>query len=175
VAGASERLKWAIDALDPRPDDRILEIGCGHGVAVHLICARLTDGEITALDRSEKMIAIARKQNADAIAAGRARIERAEFPDVDLGEGRFDKVFAVHVAPLWRKAPAMLPAVRRLLAPDGTLHLLGHTPPQMADAEAMRRQGEDISAALSSHGFSSQVRVEETPGGTGLSVTATPV
>jgi cyclopropane fatty-acyl-phospholipid synthase-like methyltransferase len=175
VAGASERLEWAVDALDPRPDDRILEIGCGHGAAIHLICARLTGGEITALDRSEKMIAIARKKNADAVAAGRARIERAEFPDVDLGEGGFDKVFAVHVAALWKKAAGMLPPVRRLLAPGGTLHLLGHTPPQMADAEAMRRQGEEISAALSSHGFSSQVRVEETPGGTGLSVTGTPV
>jgi cyclopropane fatty-acyl-phospholipid synthase-like methyltransferase len=174
VAGASERLEWAVDALDPQPDDRVLEIGCGHGVAVHLICERLTGGEITAIDRSEKMIATARKKNADAIAAGRARVERAEFPEVDLGQGPFDKIFAVHVAPLWKKAELMLPAVRRLLAPDGTLHLLGHTPPQMADAEAMRRQGEEISAALSSHGFSSQVRVEETAGGTGLSVTGAP-
>lgn len=40
-----------------------------------LVCERLARGEITAIERSQKMIAIARNRNREEIAAGRATIE----------------------------------------------------------------------------------------------------
>jgi ubiquinone/menaquinone biosynthesis C-methylase UbiE len=38
------RLLWAVERLSVEPDDHLLEIGCGSGVAVSLICDRLGDG-----------------------------------------------------------------------------------------------------------------------------------
>jgi ubiquinone/menaquinone biosynthesis C-methylase UbiE len=63
AGNASERFVWAVDTLEVRPADRLLEVGCGHGVAVSLVCERLTTGTITAIDRSPKMIEMATRRN----------------------------------------------------------------------------------------------------------------
>ena len=55
----SERFVWAVDILALDPTDRVLEVGCGHGVAVSLVCERLTSGRITAIDRSKPRVGIA--------------------------------------------------------------------------------------------------------------------
>jgi precorrin-6B methylase 2 len=68
----SERFVWAVDILALDPADRVLEVGCGHGVAVSLVCERLTSGRITAIDRSKKMIEMAARRNREHVAAGRA-------------------------------------------------------------------------------------------------------
>src|SRR5688572_32158921 len=97
----SERFLWAVDTLAVDPDDRVLEIGCGHGVAVSLVCERLTSGRITAIDRSQKMIEMAARRNREHVASGRAVLKTAALEQADLGDERFDKVFAFNVAPFW--------------------------------------------------------------------------
>src|SRR5690606_12346615 len=72
---AAERLVWAVDTMDIQPDHRVLEIGCGHGVAVSLVCEKLETGKIVAIDRSLKMIEMARKRNADYIDIGTASFQ----------------------------------------------------------------------------------------------------
>ena len=96
---ASERFVWAVDTLEVRPADRLLEVGCGHGVAVSLVGERLTTGTITAIDRSPKMIEMATRRNREHVNAGRAVLEAIALEDADLGDQRFDKVFAFNVAP----------------------------------------------------------------------------
>ncbi|MGH9223125.1 MAG: class I SAM-dependent methyltransferase [Acidimicrobiales bacterium] len=66
---------WAVELLDVAPDDRILEAGCGPGVATALVCERLTTGQITAIDRSAVAIDRAKARNPSA---------RATFQQVDL-------------------------------------------------------------------------------------------
>jgi len=134
-SGASARIAWAVDQLAVRPGQRLLEIGCGHGVAVSLVCERLgRRGHILALDRSAKMIAAATARNAAHIAAGRATVEQVAFETAPLGREPFDTIFAIHVGLFLRQAPARAFArVRANLAPRGRL-VLAYQPLVASDA-----------------------------------------
>jgi len=127
----SERFVWAVHTLAPDPADQVLEVGCGHGVAVSLVCERLTSGRITAIDRSRKMIEMAAHRNREHIAEGRALLKTAALEKADFGDERFDKVFAFNVAPFWLQPTEALGIVRRHLAPDGAVYIFWdarHTP-----------------------------------------------
>jgi cyclopropane fatty-acyl-phospholipid synthase-like methyltransferase len=102
---ASPRLAWAVDVLDVRPSDRVLEVGCGHGVAASLVCERLDGGRLTAIDRSAKMIDMAKRRNEEHVAAGRAVFETVEMERASFGEERFDKVFGVGECGFAAEAP----------------------------------------------------------------------
>jgi SAM-dependent methyltransferase len=123
AGNASERFVWAVDTLQVRPTDRLLEVGCGHGVAVSLVCERLTTGTITAIDRSPKMIEMAMRRNREHIDAGRATLRAVALEQADLEEGQFDTIFAFNVAPFWLQPQAALDAVGKHLGPDGAVYV----------------------------------------------------
>ncbi len=115
----SERLRSVVEQLDIRPDDRVLEIGCGHGVAATLVCERLEEGHLTAVDRSAKMIQAATRRNAAYIAAGRAEFLVSTLEDLDLEDRRFDKIFAVRVGLFHREPEHARGIAERWLASGG--------------------------------------------------------
>jgi ubiquinone/menaquinone biosynthesis C-methylase UbiE len=117
----SERLRKIVDGLDVAPGDRVLEIGCGHGVAASFVCERLHDGRLTAIDRSAKMIEAAKHRNADHVAAGRAEFLVMELERLELGERRFDKVFAVRVGLFHREPERARALVDPWLVPGGSV------------------------------------------------------
>ena len=94
----SARLPWAVDRLALAPDDHVLEIGCGHGVAATEALRVLTDGRYLGVDRSPTMVEAAVRRNAAGVEEGRATFLVGEVPDVDLGRARFDRVLAARVA-----------------------------------------------------------------------------
>jgi len=118
----TERLRAIVDRLDLRPDDRVLEIGCGHGVAATLVCERLTGGRYTAIDRSRKMVEAAERRNAEQVAAGRAEFLVASLEELELGDRRFDTIFAVRVGLFHREPERARALAERWLAPGGAVH-----------------------------------------------------
>jgi ubiquinone/menaquinone biosynthesis C-methylase UbiE len=117
----SERLRRIVEQLDIQPDDRVLEIGCGQGVAATFVCERLRAGHLLAIDRSAKMIEAARRRNAAHIEAGRAEFLVGAMEDVDLGDRRFDKIFAVRVGLFHREPERARGIAERWLAPGGAI------------------------------------------------------
>ena len=137
VPSIPERVQWTVDLLGVRGEDHLLEIGCGPGHTVTLICARLGRGTITAIDRSALQVKRARERNAECIAAGRARIEHATLEDLPPGRRRYDKIFAINVNAFWTSPPPAIASVRRLIRSGGQLYL-SYEPPTAAKLRDVR-------------------------------------
>lgn len=171
AAPVIDRARWAVQNLNVEPDDLVLEIGCGRGVAAALVCEQLTTGLIVAIDRSPAMVTVARRRNERCLAAGRAEFLAVALADFDPGERRFGKVFAVNVSAFWLGAArAELHHLRRLLAPGGTIFLCYEQPSQGRItaieerlADGLAEVGLAISARRSQTGRSARLCVVGTP------------
>jgi cyclopropane fatty-acyl-phospholipid synthase-like methyltransferase len=124
TTSASEWIVWSVNALTVQPDDHILEIGPGHGVAVSLLCKKLVNGTIMAIDRSAKMANAARARNAACVASGKASIYAATLLDADFGPRRFNIIVAMNIGVFWQRPRQELRRIRDLLAPGGRFYLL---------------------------------------------------
>ena len=69
------------------------------------------------------MIEMATRRNREHVDAGRAVFQAVALEDADLGDRRFDKVFAFNVAPFWQQPERALGAVRDHLGPDGAVYI----------------------------------------------------
>lgn len=120
---AAERLVWAVGVMNVQPADRVLEIGCGHGVAVSLIAEHLTTGRILGIDRSARMIEMARHRNRVHLDAGKVELQTVALADADFGDRQFDKVLAFHINVFWRDPVRELEVLERHLATNGAFYL----------------------------------------------------
>lgn len=151
----TDRFTWAAKLLDVKPSDRILEIGCGQGLAVPLVARQLARGKLLAIDRSSKMTAVAAKRNQELVERGKVAFETAALEALAEGGRRFSKIFAVNVNLFWTDPAAGIVAVARLLSPGGRLYLF-YQPPS---ATQIGRIAATLPAALEHAGFA-RVRVQ---------------
>ena len=124
----------AVAALDLDGTEDVLEIGCGHGVAVRLVLDRLTTGRIVALDRSQAMI-----DRVLTIADDRITTRLGALEHVDLGDQRFDAIFAVNLDLNLRMGAVWTTIIQRILRPAGRLVLAFEAPPGSAKGEVFAR------------------------------------
>lgn len=117
----STRIEATVERLQLRPSDFVLEIGCGHGVAVDLICRRLQRGKIIAIDRSPKMITAASCRNAAHVAAGLAEFRVADLETFDPSGLQFDAILALRVALFHREPKRAHLLVTHWLKPGGRI------------------------------------------------------
>ncbi len=124
TAGANDA---ALNLLELREADRVLEIGFGHGQTIARAADRVPRGSVAGIDHSEAMLHAARRRCAPLIAAGRVELHAADSAHLPFANGSFDKGLAVHTLYFWRTPEPHLREIRRVLAPGGRL-VLGFRP-----------------------------------------------
>lgn len=169
MGAVPDRVRWALRVLDPGPDDRILEIGCGPGVAAGLVCQRLRGGRLLAIDRSAVATRRTAQRNAAALQAGLLEVRTVGLLELVEPAGNLDAAFAIDVNVFWTTVPTReLDVLAAALRPGGALHVCYGAGPQPA-----RRITDSVAAALTGHGF---VDVHVRVGGEGVAVSGrTPV
>ncbi|MFC7525128.1 class I SAM-dependent methyltransferase [Parapedobacter sp. GCM10030251] len=115
----ADMTRYAIDVLDCRAGDRVLEIGPGNGRFASYVLAKADDIHYTGVDISETMVATAREINGDDINRGHAAFEWTDGVHFPFPDAVFHRIFTVNTLYFWKKPAVQLAQIRRILKPDG--------------------------------------------------------
>lgn len=130
-----ERIGWAVDVLNVKDKDNILEIGCGPGVAVKQIAKLSVTAHTTAIDQSPVMISMASSFNKKNIRNRKAEFYVGQLADLNLPKGIYNKIFAINVSLFWKDPLKELSAIKKHLDPKkGRLYIF-HQPPLTKDSD----------------------------------------
>ena len=115
--------KWTIEQMKIQPDDFVLDIGCGGGMAIKEITKIATNGFVAGVDYSETMVKQALKHNAAAVCATRVEIRNGSISNLPFKDASFDKAYAIESFNFWPDPVAGLKEVHRVLKPTGSFYL----------------------------------------------------
>jgi SAM-dependent methyltransferase len=148
-----QRNRWVASLLDVRPADRILEIGCGPGVAIAAL-ARGGAGHVYGLDHSGVMLQQAARRNAAAIRAGRVTLVQASADQLPPTlDGPFDAILAVNSLAFWPAPAQRLAELRGRLTPGGRIAIASQPRVPGATADTSRSAAREIETLLRQAGF----------------------
>jgi len=158
---SGQRNAWTLSLLDIGQDDRILEVGCGPGALIQVLAASATKGVVAGVDLSPVMLQQASRRNAEAIRAGRVRLQRGSATALPFEEASFDTALSANSLPFWPDQEAGVKEMWRVLKPGGVVAII--LQPHWARTESEVKQiGAELLALLSTVGFQ-QARLEFKP------------
>ena len=144
---------WAVDLLNIRPEDHVLEIGCGPGVALREISRRATEGSVVGVDHSATMVRQATRRNRTTVRSGRTRVVLGSAEDLPTLGTSFDKVLAVNNMGMWASPKEALEKLRGLMRPGGRIAIVSQPRCPGATSETTHASGREIQERLALAGF----------------------
>ena len=150
----NDRIHWTISLLDVRPQDRILEIGFGPGIAIELLTKITPESYVAGFDHSEVMVRQAAKRNAKAIRDGKVVLRLGSASHFPAFEKPFDKVFTINSIHFWTDPIDCLKELRKLLRPGGLIAVTIQPRSRSATDTTTQQIGEEIVRDLEQAGFS---------------------
>jgi SAM-dependent methyltransferase len=109
----------AIEILNIRNGEHIVDIGTGHGRALKDICRVSPSVSATGIDDSSKMLAIAARKNARLVASDRVSLVNSSSDALPCDNESFDGAMAVNTIYFWSDPRQHFREILRVLRPGG--------------------------------------------------------
>ncbi|MDE7097668.1 MAG: class I SAM-dependent methyltransferase [Ruminococcus sp.] len=110
---------WALAHLNINGAEKVLDIGCGGGMALQKMSAKITTGHLTGVDYSEVSVELSRKVNADDVDNGKMDIIHASVENLPFDDNSFNIIYTIESFYFWKNPVDCLKEVQRVLSPDG--------------------------------------------------------
>jgi cyclopropane fatty-acyl-phospholipid synthase-like methyltransferase len=114
-----KRNQWTVELLALQPGHRILEIGCGPGIALKACAEKAPEAYVVGIDHSGVMVSQARKRLAGEIKAGRADVQLVGLFDGSLDAETYDRVYSLNVIQFFLDMEEGFRRVHECLVPGG--------------------------------------------------------
>lgn len=149
----------ALSLLHIESDDRVLEIGSGHGATLKIAADIAYEGFVAGIDISDVMVRRAEKVNGSSIKTGRVEVFLASSDNIPYPDETFNKALAVHTIYFWDQPKAHFSEVYRTLVPDGKFSICFRPAEDAGFAKSFPssvyhiRQKDDVLTAMRQVGF----------------------
>lgn len=121
--GNRRKYETLIHDMNIQPGNRILEIGYGPGLGIHMISHLCESCTIHGVDFSKLMYQKAHRYNKSMIDAGKVRLQHGDYLSLALTPGQYDKIFCINVIYFWDELFAPFEKTLSLLKANGAFHI----------------------------------------------------
>jgi ubiquinone/menaquinone biosynthesis C-methylase UbiE len=98
TSDVAHRRREAIDAIDPQPGERILDVGAGPAVFASELAVRVaSDGQVVGIDASDEMLELGRRSTAASPHGDLVDLRKGDATALPVEDGGFDAAVAVQV------------------------------------------------------------------------------
>ncbi len=131
---------WSLNHVLVKPNDIILDIGCGGGGNVNKLAKIAIEGKVYGIDNSEISVEISKKVNKELIENGNVEIQHASVSSLPFNENTFDLVTGYETYYFWPDLINDLKGVYKVLKPGGILALINEG--YISENEKYRKRNE---------------------------------
>ena len=118
---------WGLSHVEIRPQDTILDVGCGGGRTLNKLAHLAARGHVYGADYAQGSLAASRAYNRELIAEGRVQIEFASVSKLPFSDGQFDLITAIETQYYWPDLLGDMREILRVLKPGGKLVIIAES------------------------------------------------
>lgn len=117
-SGYAKLSEWAIEHINLKDFDSILDVGCGGGANIARFIKKSPNGFVAGIDYSEESVNFSRKKNA-AFLGEHCEIKVGNVNNIEYEDEKFDIVTAFETVYFWPDLEKNFKEVNRVLKPNG--------------------------------------------------------
>lgn len=115
---------WGLSKITVKPEDAILDVGCGGGKTIAKLSQLAPKGKVYAIDYSADMVEFSKEMNKTLIAQNRVEIIEESVEKLHFKDDFFDLVTAIETYYFWNNLSVAFKELHRVLKSNGKLLLI---------------------------------------------------
>jgi SAM-dependent methyltransferase len=123
IKGNRDKYETLIKEMNIQSDEKLLEIGYGPGLGIHMITRLCDSCTVHGIDFSKLMYKKASNYNHSTINKGKVHLQYGDYLNISIGQNQYDKIFCLNVIYFWDELNKPFEKTLSLLKTNGVFYI----------------------------------------------------